>query len=138
MGQFEYEKPENAVAAIENEIQAVRQLLPHSNLMHIETIIIQTSDDYTNDAKGILINSDLNAGKLLPRSDEIDLTAGINNVLFNCPFPSGETYIVWLYSYTEDGYQTWHRLIPESQNYKGFSIEVKKNCRLKYIAALKK
>jgi len=55
MGRAEYQQLGQAIAAINAEVADLRQQMPHSNLMWIDTIIIQTSDDYTNSAKARIV-----------------------------------------------------------------------------------
>jgi len=58
MGQSEYQELNNAIEAAEGEVLTLRADLPHSNLMHIGSVILHTSDDYTNTAKARLISFD--------------------------------------------------------------------------------
>ena len=57
MGKAQFEQLGQAIAAISGEVADLRQEMPHSNLMWIDTIIIQTSDDYANAAKARIVTN---------------------------------------------------------------------------------
>jgi uncharacterized protein (TIGR02145 family) len=48
MGQAQYEKVSTATLMINSEVQAVKDLLPHQNLLHIGTLVFQTSALFEN------------------------------------------------------------------------------------------
>ena len=51
----QYETLPMAAANIDAEVSTIRQQMPHSNMMHIGSIVLQTSDDYTNSAKARIV-----------------------------------------------------------------------------------
>ncbi len=55
MGQAEYTTMQEAAAAIDGEIISLREALPHSNLMHIGSLVYQTSESYTNEVKARVV-----------------------------------------------------------------------------------
>lgn len=55
IGQAAHETLGAAVGSIEAEVATLRQDLPHANLMHIGSFVLQTSDGYTNSAKAIIV-----------------------------------------------------------------------------------
>lgn len=57
MGQAQFEILGQAIAAINAEVATLKQQLPHSNLMWIDTVIIQTSDDFINSAKARIVTN---------------------------------------------------------------------------------
>jgi hypothetical protein len=48
MGQDQYENVSTASYMLDSEVTAVRDLLPHQNLLHIGTLLLQTSEDFSN------------------------------------------------------------------------------------------
>lgn len=48
VGQAQYEKVSTASYMLEGEVTRVKELLPHQNLLHIGTLILQTSTEFTN------------------------------------------------------------------------------------------
>lgn len=48
MGQHQYDKVSTATVLINSEIQEVKDLLPHQNMLHIGTLLFQTSALFTN------------------------------------------------------------------------------------------
>jgi len=55
MGQESHTTLGAAVGSIEAEVATLRQDLPHANLMHIASFVLQTSDGYTNGGKAIIV-----------------------------------------------------------------------------------
>lgn len=56
MGQDQYEKVSQATLMIDVEVQQVRDMLPHQNLLHIGTLIFQTSVAFTNSYKSRIVS----------------------------------------------------------------------------------
>lgn len=55
MGQAAHATLGAAVGSIEAEVATLRQDLPHANLMHIASVVLQTSDAFTNTGKAIIV-----------------------------------------------------------------------------------
>ena len=70
-----------------------------------------------------------------PRAKSRPLTAGDNIVTYSAAFPEGRSFVVWIYTYDSNGYQVGHYLTSEPDE-TGFTINVPKDCTLKYIATI--
>lgn len=55
MGQASHTTLGAAVGSIEAEVATLRQNLPHANLMHIASFVLQTSDAFTNGGKTVIV-----------------------------------------------------------------------------------
>lgn len=67
-----------------------------------------------------------------PRSDAGQLTAGLNFVTFNEAFGTNEEYVLWLYTYNDEGVQVGNKLVSEEKE--GFEVNVPISCNYRYIA----
>jgi len=55
MGQAAYDTIGNAKINIGPELTAIRKMLPHQHLLHVGTLILETSDDFTNSYKSRVV-----------------------------------------------------------------------------------
>ena len=79
--------------------------------------------------------SSYNESKLiLPKASTQALTAGSTDIKYKKEFPAGSNVIVWIYTYDSNGYQVGNSVSGESIT--GFTINVPKDCTLKYIATI--
>jgi len=67
-----------------------------------------------------------------PKAKHEILTTGENIIEFSRPFKENIKYVLWAYTYTDEGYQVGHTIV--SNNESGFIINVPRNCNIKYIA----
>lgn len=68
-----------------------------------------------------------------PKAGQGTLSLGVNTVTFEDAFHPDQGYVLWVYTYDDNGYQVGHRLMePTSQD--SFEIQVPKACNYKYIA----
>jgi hypothetical protein len=112
MGQAEYQTVAGAYMAIEEEVRQLRADLPHSNLMHIGTVIIQTSESYTNLAKARLVTW----GSGSPVSPDIR---------FEFCIEPGQTYSFTLDIYVTSDYKITRAIMEtDTGSLSGISIEV--------------
>jgi hypothetical protein len=74
MGQAEFETLGAATGTIEAEVATLRQTLPHSNLMHIGSFILHTSDDYTNSRKARVVWTSSNIDTFTTELDFDEIT----------------------------------------------------------------
>lgn len=71
----------------------------------------------------------------VPRANTgIELEIGDTTIEYQNPFPDGRIVVLWVYTYTDEGYQVGHRIVSESET--GFVINVPIACNLKYIATV--
>jgi len=69
-----------------------------------------------------------------PKAGHGTLTSGETKILFTSSFNENEEYELWLYTFTNEGYQVGHTLKLEELD--GFTVEVPIDCNYKYIATL--
>jgi len=71
-----------------------------------------------------------------PKGGHGTLSSGETKINFSVAYNDGEEYELWLYTFSDSGYQVGNVLVSEELD--GFTVRVPVNCNYKYIATLTK